>query len=97
MGVRRYSTDPKTRRRQEFLDHLQWRCTIHGDPITIGEIVKAGITRAEWVCRDYDCWHRSEPVDLTRFGDTITVTKLRWKFVCSKCGTGRPAIELLWD
>lgn len=97
MGVRRYSTDPKTRRRQEFLDHLQWRCTIYGDPLTIAEIVKAGVMRAEWRCRSPECWHRSKPFDLTGFGEKITVTRLRWKFVCSRCGTNRPTLELLWD
>jgi len=84
-------------RRQEFLDHLQWRCTVYGDPLTIGEIVKAGVTRAECLCRDAECWHRSKPVDLTKFGPGITVSKLRWKFVCSICGTKRPMLELLWQ
>lgn len=97
MGVRRYSTDPAKRRRQEYLDHLQWRCTVYEDPLTIGEIVKAGVTRAEWRCRFYDCYHRSGPFDLDRFGPKIAVTKLRWKYVCSKCGTNRPELELLWQ
>lgn len=97
MGVRRHSTNPFVRRRQEQLDRLQWLCRIYGDPITIGDIISGDVHRAQWRCRNPECFHRSEAFDLSRFGRKVTVTKLRWKFVCSVCGFNRPDLELLWE
>lgn len=97
MGVNRYSAIPNVRKRQQYFDHLQWRCSVYGDPLTIGELRTFGITRAEWQCRTYECLHRSEMFKLSKFGERITVSKLRWKFVCSRCGTKRPEMRLIWD
>lgn len=97
MGISRYSRDPTLRRWQEHFDHLQFRCTIYDDDVTIADLTSAGIKQAEWCCRATECWHRSKPFDLTKFGPKMRITKLRWKYVCSLCGTKRPMIELLPD
>jgi hypothetical protein len=95
MGVRRYSRDPNLRRWEEMFDHLQFRCTIYGDDVTVGDLTAHGIRKAEWLCRATECWHRSAPFNLDTLGSSLRVTKLRWKFVCSQCGTKRPMIELM--
>jgi hypothetical protein len=93
MGISRYSRS--NRRWEEAFDHLQFRCTIYGDDVTVGDLLAHGIKRAAWTCRSPSCWRRSAPFALDQFGPALRITKLRWKFVCSQCGTKRPMIELI--
>lgn len=105
MGVRRYSKNSDIERWERRFDELQSLCHQYDYSPTIGELIDHGITTAYWACRSVgwrddgkpSCGHTSEktPMDLQKFGRNLTVSKLRWKYVCSSCGRKRPYIQLI--
>lgn len=105
MGVSRYSRDPDKKRWEQAFDDLQMRCHGYDGSPTIGELRAHGIETGQWRCRSVgwrddgkgQCWHGSKKFPLAKFGARITVSKLRWKFVCSACGRNRPFLELWAD
>lgn len=97
MGVSRYSRDPRLRRWQERFDELQRRCAAWHDNPTIGELTGHRIKIAQFECRAGGCGHHGKVMDLAKFGYRLTVWQLRDHYVCSKCGTKRPWLTLLWD
>jgi hypothetical protein len=105
MGVPRYSRDTDVKRWQHAVEELQARCHWYDGSPTIGEIIEHGVNLAQWRCRSLGwkpdgkdmCHHASDKFRLDKFGPRITVSKLRWKFVCSACGRNRPFLELWPD
>lgn len=93
MGVSRYSRNPAERRRQELFDHLQTRCGWNDD-LTIGELRAAGVVKAHLVCRKFECMHNGDAFDLAKFGGKLLVRRLRWQYVCGRCGTKGPILRL---
>jgi hypothetical protein len=96
MGVRRYSLDPTVRQEQERVDELQRRCAVDYYAPTIGELLAVNVRTVELQCRDYECLHTSEPIDLTQYPPKMRTKALRLKFVCSRCGRKRPQVNLQW-
>lgn len=97
MGVRRYSRSPSLARWQQQFDHLQALCRGGCPSPTIGELTAHGIRKALWRCSaGFECMHGSEEFELARFSPDARVHLLKRYFKCSRCGTGRPNLELLW-
>lgn len=97
-AVRRFSRDPRVRRRQEAFDDLQYRVEKDYFAPSIAELAGAGITRVVPTCRDYACRHRPEtPIDLTTLPPKMRTHILRRRLVCVRCGLRRPELECLWE
>lgn len=104
MGIRRYSRDSATERWERRFDELQAECSYYaeGSPL-VGDLIDHGIRIALWKCRSIgwkpdgkgECWHKSEPFELAKFGRKLTVWKMRSLFYCSACGRRRPLLELI--
>jgi len=105
MGISRYSRDSERKRWEQRFDELQLLCHQYDYSPMIGDLVAHGITSAYWACRSVgwkpdgkpSCGHTSEgtPMDLRKFGPTLTVAKMRRLYVCSECGRNRPFIQLI--
>ena len=60
-AVRRFSRDPRIRRRQELFDDLQYRAGIDYFAPSMAELAAASVTKATPICRDYACRHEGGP------------------------------------
>jgi uncharacterized protein YodC (DUF2158 family) len=91
MGVRRYSQNPVSARREKLFDHLQNRCRWY-DGLVVEELRRAGIQKAEWACRE--CWHTGKEFTIWSLPPKARVQDLRRGLYCCKCAAKRPYLKL---